>query len=385
MAKSGVRDFFRPLASMDFSLLLLTVLLTGAGVLFIFGTEQAVYGATHQGGGFFRHKWSMQLIWIAVGMVIHFGVVCLDYRRLARFSWLFYLAGVGLLTAVLVMGRTIHGAQSWIVIPLPVFGEFTIQPAEFAKPATLLFMAWAASRLRTGMQYGLDWLVLISAGVLPTALVCLQPDWGTALVFVPLMAVVIFVAGVRWKWLLVTAALAVLTAPLLYSAALEPHQRERLLTFFNASDQASGAGWNAQQSLLAVGSGGFWGKGLMNGTQHVLGFLPSTVAPTDFIFSVVAEETGFVGGGAMICAFLGIMLCCLRAAARAPDNLGTYICVAVGTMLLVHVYINIGMTVGLSPIIGIPLPLVSYGGSFMWAVLIALGLVQNVYARSGVQ
>jgi len=224
----------------------------------------------------------------------------------------------------------------------------------------------------------------IQRKAIPAVLICLQPDWGTALVFVPFTVVIVFLAGIPWKWVAGGCLAVLLAGPLIYQT-LEPHQKNRIRTFVQPSQDVSDAGWNAHQSLLAVGSGGLWGKGFMKGTQHVLGFLPRTVAPTDFIFSVIAEEAGFVGAGAVVCAFLGVILCCLRTAALASDDLGCYVAAGVAAVIFTHVYINIGMTVQAAPIIGIPLPFVSYGGSFMVSVMICAGMVQSVHVRRRVQ
>lgn len=222
-------------------------------------------------------------------------------------------------------------------------------------------------------------LLLVAA--VPVLLVGLQPDWGTALVFVPMALAVVLVAGLGWRWIACGLLLVVVAAPMLYRTCLAPHQKARIRTFLRPSEDVSRTGWNAHQSLLAVGSGGLRGKGFQKGTQHVLGFLPRNVAPTDFIFSVVAEESGFLGAGGLVVAFAVLVLRCLRTAALARDDFGAYLAVGVAAMFLTHAYINAGMTVRAFPIIGIPLPFVSYGGSFMLNTMISAGLVQSVYVR----
>jgi len=162
---------------------------------------------------------------------------------------------------------------------------------------------------------------------------------------------------------------------------LEEHQRERVLTFLKPSEDISDAGYNAHKAVLAVGSGGVNGKGYRHGDMYVLGFLPRTVAPTDFIMAIIGEETGFIGAAVPIAAFAGLIICCLRNAAAAPDRFGAYLCGAVAALLFFHAFVNIGMAVQAAPIIGIPLPLVSYGGSFLVATLACLGLVNSVHAH----
>lgn len=362
--------FFRYAAQrlrrLDFSLLTLCGALLFAGVLFVYGTGQHT-------GGRFASFWMKQLIWIALGGIAFGVTVLVDYRWLGKWSWLFYLGSVVLLILVLGMGREIHGARSWLVIP-----GGTLQPSELGKPATLLALAWVGSRpTRWFGRLKLAVGVLVLAGV-PMFLIALQPDYGTALVYLPVALVIVFLGGISYKWLLAAGIAVLLMAPVGYGSLAE-HQKERIQTFVHPSDDISDAGWNAHQSLLAVGSGGLWGKGYMKGTQHVLGFLPRTVAPTDFVFSVVAEETGFVGAGAMVCAFFGILVCCLRAAVLAPDRFGMFLASGAAVLFFVHTYVNIGMTIRAAPIIGIPLPFVSYGGSFMLCTMITVGLVQNVY------
>ena len=232
------------------------------------------------------------------------------------------------------------------------------------------------------------------------ALIILQPDVGTALVVLGIAAPMFFLAGFRWKWILVLLALVAVALPVGYklmennqlqrmTAAQETpvagkrqeHSRTyaRLHTFLHPSENADSSGWNARQALLAVGSGGATGKGFMKGTQHELGFLPRTVAPTDFIFSVIGEENGFAGSIVVLGAFLVIILRCLRIGALADDDFGAFIAAGVAGLFFTHAYINIGMNIYAAPIIGIPLPLISYGGSFMLCSLVCLGLMQSVY------
>jgi rod shape determining protein RodA len=317
-----------------------------------------------------------EVMWVGLGCAAFAVVTCLDYRKLGLVSALFYFGGIALLITVLLAGKVINNARSW----LPIMG-ITVQPAELAKPATILFLAWLGSRPAFHLARLPDQIFFALAASLPIALIAKQPDWGTALVFVPAAAAIAFIAGLPWKTILLSVLALVLITPLAHELLLDQRQRQRIRTFLNPGEDISDAGWNAHQSLLAVGSGGVFGKGFMEGNQHVLGYLPRTVAPTDFIFSVVGEETGFVGAGAGVLAYLGILLCCLRTAANAPDRFGSYLCVGVAALLFAHVYINIGMTIRAAPIIGIPLPFLSYGGSFMLSMLTCLGLVQSVHAR----
>lgn len=354
---------------LDFVLLVLTILLIFIGIVFI-------YGAGRQIGGSFSSYWIRQIIYVILGIPVFIGLVAIDYRRLGKFSWCIYLLSGVALVYVLFFGRTINNASRWISL-----FDFTIQPAELAKPAAILFLAWLASRpwLRFKNFGGLFIFALTIAPI--PFLIALQPDLGTATVFIAIGGAITFSACISWRWIIYIALAVTLLLPVVYHTGLEKYQQERLLNLIQPSRDVSASGWNAHQALLAVGSGGFFGKGYMRGTQHVLGYLPRNVAPTDFIFSVIGEETGFLGAGTLVCAYIGILVCCLRAAARAPDSFGAYICVGTAAMFFIHTYINIGMSIYMAPIVGLPLPLISYGGSFIMSMLISLGLVQSVYVR----
>lgn len=349
-------------------MLLLMAVLLFTGMMFIYGS------GTQLGGGF-ANLWRRQALWIVCGSLTFVVTAAIDYRILARFSFLFYLGANGVLVSLFFIGKTVNQAKSWLDI-----GPIALQPSELAKPLIMLFLAWLATRSGQLKTLGGTGLFVI-AGVLPAVLIALQPDWGTALVFIPITLVIAFSGGIRWKYLLYALLVVIVVLPVSYHVILGNRQRKRIQTFLNPGEDIMGAGYNAHQSLLAVGSGGGTGKGYRGGNQYKLGYLPRTVSQTDFIFSVIGEETGFIGGVMLIAALLGLIGCCLRTAALAADRLGAVLCSGVGAFLFIHSYINIGMTVGAAPIIGIPLPLVSYGGSFTIATMACLGLVQNVFAR----
>jgi rod shape determining protein RodA len=245
-------------------------------------------------------------------------------------------------------------------------------------------------------------VVGLALALTPMALIVKQPDLGTALVFLPLLGAVMFAAGVPGRILgilagaaaiMVVVVMAAIVAPpklgweqarqerLVRMVGLNLYQRDRIMVFLDSDLDPLGAGWNKAQSQIAVGSGRLWGKGYLRGTQNILGFLPRTVAPNDFIFSVIAEEKGFAGSVAVLGLFALVIHAGLRAAAVAKDKIGRLLCVGVITVLFCHVFVNIAMTIGFLPITGIPLPLISYGGSFMVGTLTSLGIVQSVYIR----
>lgn len=341
----------------------------------IFTGVMFIYGSGSQLGGGFARLWKRQAVWVAAGTLTFLITAVVDYRLLARFSPLLYMGANGGLVALFFIGKTVNQAKSWLDI-----GPIVLQPSELAKPLIILFLAWLASRpnqLKRLTGIG----IFIIAGAFPALLIAMQPDWGTALVFAPISAAIAFSGGIPWRYLLYAFLAVALILPVSYKFVLKERQRKRIQTFLNPGEDIMGAGYNAHQSLLAVGSGGPVGKGYRCGNQYKLGYLPRTVSQTDFIFSVIGEETGFIGGVMLIAALLGLIGCCLRTAALAIDSLGAVLCTGVAAFLFIHTYVNIGMTVGAAPIIGIPLPLVSYGGSFTIATMACLGLVQNVHAR----
>lgn len=384
---------------MDFLALFLQCVLLFVGVAFIYGTGVEI-------GGDFAGKWYKQIMWLVLGFALYFTVALIDYRWLARYAWVFYCGAILLLLMVyLPIGATLNNARSWL--KLPGIGFF--QPSEMVKPACLLAMAWVATRPILRYAYIPLAVPIILTLLPPFILVCLQPDFGTAMVFLPLTAVMIFLTGVKWRWIAVTFAVIVLMIPLVYGV-LRTHQKERLKVFLDSPVRGGFAviapmltqerqeywqgriqeffrppegtvrdNWNARQSLLAVGSGGLTGKGYLNGTQHVLGYLPKTVAPTDFIFSVIAEETGFIGAAGLLGIMTCLLLCYCRTALLAGRPMGTCLAMGGAVIMATHIVINVGMTVQAAPIIGIPLPFVSYGGSFMLGTMILAGLVQNVH------
>jgi rod shape determining protein RodA len=354
---------------MNWFLLIAVACLLAIGLTFIYGIGQ-------QHGDRFAVVWKSQLMWVIIGILGMLLMATMDYEWLGRLSHLVYLGSILALILVLAIGVEINGAKSWLVI-----GGKTIQPAEFAKLGLAIPAAWLAARKSvqlTRWQHLLPFVLLL---VVPFALVSMQPDQGSAMVLVPIMVGILFVAGIPSRWLVYGALVCALAAPVVYRYVLEDHQRSRIIIFLNPASDTSDAGWNARQSLLAVGSGGMWGKGFMQGTQYSLGYLPRNVSHTDFIFSVIAEETGFIGSCVVILLEVLILLLCVYIASRARDEFGRNLACGIGMMLCCHVYINVGMTIGMAPIIGIPLPFVSSGGTFMVLTMGCIGILQSIYIR----
>ncbi|HMP71717.1 MAG TPA: rod shape-determining protein RodA [Kiritimatiellia bacterium] len=317
----------------------------------------------------------LQIRWASLGLILFLLTVKTDYRNLQGTAPLIYFLCLVLLVLVLVMGVKISGAYRW----LSLMGV-RIQPSEFAKLGVLLMLAAYLGQPGRDMRSVKTLVTVLLLAGIPFALILQQPDLGTAMMLVPMAFVMLFIAGVPIRYLLVMVGIGILLMPLGWFL-LDDYQHERILVFFDPGRDPRGAGWNKIQSEIAVGSGGLTGKGFLMGTQNILGFLPRTVAPTDFIFSVIAEEAGFLGSVGVILLYAVLLTRGLRAGIRSRDVFGRLLCAGMVTLLFGHVFVNMAMTIGLMPITGLPLPLISYGGSFMICTMIGLGLIQSVYAR----
>ena len=358
MSKGGnIRDY-------DWWLLTLAFGICGVGVLEIWSATHASHLA-----GMHIH----QLYWIGMGVVLMLLLSRLDYHLILDQAPVLYLIALIALVAVLLMGHTRFGAKRW----LPILGE-SLQVSELVKLIIIIVLARFFSEVRTE---DLSLSDLIKAGVvvgIPIVLIIKQPDLGTALVLLPLVAVGAFLAGLQWKHALVIVVLAGIMVPVGYHF-LKPYQRERVTTFLRPEEDPRGTGYQILQSKIAVGSGGFWGRGLGNGTQNQLGFVP--VRYSDFILAALAEELGFIGVFVALLLYMFFLLRLVQNAQRANDRAGMFLVMGVAAVLGFHVLVNVAMVIGLMPVTGIPLPLMSYGGSATLFVFLALGLVMNVRLR----
>jgi rod shape determining protein RodA len=379
---------------LDWVMLAIMLLLLTLGVFFVFSAD------SRAGNPALNPLYRKQLVWMGIGLFCFFGMALTDYHLWIRLAWWLYGLALVLLVLVFVphVGREIFGARRWI----QVAGLGVFQPAELGKLATLLALVrvfgWPGAAPQQGRLVALG----LALSVVPLALIVKQPDLGTALIFLPLLAALMLAAGVPWRILgplaglgalaLVLALTLIVLPPrlgvekerqdkLIRLIGLKPYHRDRVLVFLDNNRDPLDSGWTKAQSQIAIGSGRLWGKGYLQGTQNILGFLPRTVAANDFIFAVLAEEKGFMGALFVLLLFAALIHAGLRAAAVAADKMGRLLCVGVITILFCHVFINIAMTIGLVPITGIPLPLISYGGTFMVGMLAALGMVQSVYIR----
>ncbi len=387
-----------PKSKLDWQMLVAVAGLMLVGAAFIHsakpgGEETAWYNLTA-----FR-----QVVWFVVGTVAAVVVMAIDYRLLARWSMVLYWLTILLLVAVLIpgIGQT-HGwgARRWIDI-----GPFGLQPSEFAKLSCILLMSHHLGRSREELLSLPVFLQSLGLMLLPFVLILKEPDLGSALVILPVGLVMMFVAGVSRRYLgrmvggvgLVVVLLVVdvvFAPPGWRLVKLEDYQRRRLLVYFGrdfSADKKTEAekraarleqkkySYNVDQAMISVGSGGIWGKGWGQGQQISLGYLPRGVSHNDFIFSVIAEEKGFLGSMVVVTLYSVVLFCGIRVAGLARDRLGQLLAAGVVTMLFTHVFVNIGMNIRLMPVTGIPLPLLSYGGSSVLCSMIAIGILQNVY------
>jgi len=365
-----------PLRRLDWTLVCVAALLSSIGSVLVFSATRA--GLAEAGDDPYSYL-KKHLFNLVIGLVLGAVTAALDYRLLRAYAPIVYAAAcVGLVAVLTPLGATVNGSHSWITLG----GGFQLQPSEFAKVGMVVLLAMILGEPRDG-EVGpgrRDILIALALAALPAALVMLQPDLGTTLVFGTVVIGMLAVSGAPKRWVLgllggaVSAALAVWWLHL-----LKPYQINRFTAFADPSRDPRGAGYNAEQARIAVGSGGFFGKGLFHGEQTIGHFVPEQ--HTDFIFTVAGEELGFVGA-ALITALLGVVLWRgLRIAMQAADPFGLLLASGVLCWLAFQTFENIGMTVGIMPITGLPLPFVSYGGSATFVNMIAIGLLEAVHLR----
>src|SRR5271170_731803 len=350
----------------DFDWLLLIFVLTicGLGVMEIHSaTIHTKFAGSHL----------RQIYWVLGGVGAMFVISAVNYQALLdRIHW-FYIAAVASLMAVLLFGQRYLGARRWIKIP----GGNHFQPSEWVKLILILAVAKYFADLR---HRELSWPDFMKAGAIvgiPMLMVLAQPDLGTALTYLPVAIMGLFLGGLRWKQALIVVAIAGLLVPVAWNKVLKSYQKERLTSFVNPDADRQGSGYQVNQWLIAVGSGGIFGSS--QGSQTHLAFLP--VPQTDFIFAAFAEEHGFVGALAVLLLYFIVLMRLIQNAQTAPDRAGAFLVMGVVAVLSFHILVNVGMVVGFMPVTGIPLPLMSYGGSSVLFMFLALGMVMNVRMR----
>ncbi|MFN2539057.1 MAG: rod shape-determining protein RodA [Mycobacteriales bacterium] len=374
--RDRVLDRSSPLRQLDWVLLLAVSALVSVGGLLI-------WSATRQHeitiGGDPQTFLKKHIVNAVIGLALGCAAAVVDYRALRAYAPIVYGAScIGLMAVLSPLGSTINGAHSWIVLP----AGFQIQPSEFAKLAIVVGMAMLLGEKRDGEDAprDMDVVQVLALCALPMGLIMLQPDFGTTMVFIFVILGVLSVAGAPARWVGGLLVAGVLVGTLVAPHVLKDYQLNRFKVVSNPSIDPRGVGYNVRQARIAIGSGGLTGKGLFHGTQTQGRFIPEQ--QTDFVFTVAGEELGLVGAGGIILAMGLVLWRGLRIATLATDPFGRLVAAGVVSWFGFQSFVNIGMTLGIMPVTGLPLPFVSYGGSSMFANLMAIGLLQNVHLRS---
>ena len=334
-----------------------------------------LYSATSVYSGARAEYYVSQVYWLVAGGILAVFAASIDYRHLERLGYVIYTIGIVCLILVFVLGRDIRGSARWIVL-----GSFQFQPSEFMKLALIIALAKFLHDDPRGEGRTLrDLVVPALMTATPVLLVLRQPDLGTGIIMLLIFGTVAALMRLRWKSLGALFFLGGVLLPLAWSYVLKDYQRQRIISFLNPEADLRGAGWQAHNARVAIGNGGLFGQGYMRGTQNQFKFLPDQIS--DFPFPVFAEDWGFVGGVVLIGLYGFISIWSIRVASQARDRFGAVMAVGVGAMIFWQAVINLGMVVGLLPVVGVTLPLFSSGGSSVMTVLIGLGLLMNVSMR----
>lgn len=355
------------LKNMDWSILICVIILTVIGCLELF----SVTGSN----GYIELK--KQLIWFSISIPITIGIIFVDHNLIAKISPILYVVMIGLLVGVLFT-TPINGATSWYNI-----GPVSFQPSEFAKICVILsfslILVKSQKNEKSDISRPITLLKCLAVGIVPILLIVKQPDYGTAIAFFVAIGLILITAGINKKYIILALLFVIIAVPLLYFFVLPAHAKTRIDVFLNPNLDPRGSGYNVLQSRLAIGSGKIFGLGLKNGSQTQLGYLyPQT---TDFIYSAIGEEMGFIVATGVIILYLVLIIRSLYVAKTAGDDLGSYIATGIAGIFLFHMVENIGMTMGLLPITGVPLPFVSYGGSSLMTNYILIGILLGISGR----
>lgn len=358
----------RLIQNFDWVLLLLLLLETGISILNLYS---ATYPIRDMGG---TQIFLKQIYWFSIGFAVFFLATTFNYYALERLAYPFYFFSVSLLILVLFVGRVMSGAQRWLSL-----GPISLQPSELAKIAIVLVLAKFFSERGDTKEYRLrDLWQPIMLTAIPCFLILKEPDLGTSLFLVLISFSMILIAKVNWKSLAILAGVSGLAAPLIWFG-LKEYQQKRVLSFLRPDMDPLGSGYHINQSKIAIGSGQFWGKGFLKGTQTRLHFLPEQ--HTDFAFSVLAEEWGLIGSMMLLMIYLFLILWGLNIAKNSKDRFGSMMAIGIVAIVFWQVAINVGMVTGLLPVVGIPLLLFSYGGSSLITTMAAMGILMNISMR----
>jgi len=356
----------RLFTNFDWTLIILVTLLSAIGLV-------NLYSATHHSE--IASKFQLHLLWLVVGFVLMMLAFAINYQHLENAAYGIFIGVAVLLLATLIIGYVSHGARRWLYV-----GPLRFQPSELAKIALVIALAKYLSANRPGDNFRFkDLGAPFAIAGAPILLVFLQPDLGTAvMLFLITLSMLLFV-GIRWPTLLGLSTGGALFSAFSYFFLLRDYQRERILTLFFPDRDPLGTGYHIRQSKIAIGSGRWLGKGWLEGTQAKLQFLPEH--HTDFVFSVLGEEWGFLGGAVVLILYFALIAWCLTIAMRSKDNFGALMSVGLTALLFWHIFINIGMVLGIMPVVGVPLPFLSYGRTNMLTVMISIGLLLNISSR----
>jgi len=347
---------------MDKFLLLCLFAIAALGLL-------VLYAAVYQGSHTLFYK---QCLYWLLGLVIFFGICWVPLRNFALLAWPFYLLSLLSLALVPLIGDVHMGARRWLDL-----GVVSFQPSEMMKWALMLVLAhWFASREPNSLK---NFFVAVILAAVPAALIAKQPDLGTTLVLLFAAIAVLMVSGLAWKWFFSALAISPIIGYVVWNH-LHGYQRQRILTFIDPQSDPLGAGYHVLQSIIAIGSGGIFGKGFLEGTQVRLHFLPEQ--HTDFIFSVLAEEGGLLGVGILLTLYVLLISRMLSIASHANTRFASLLVTGISTIFILYAFVNIGMVSGVLPVVGVPLPFISYGGSALLTMITALGIVMRVAMES---
>jgi rod shape determining protein RodA len=366
--QDSVTSITRKLFHIHFSIILVICMLAGTGFMMLYSAA---------GGN--MDPWAsaqlMRFLPAFIGMLV---VAVMPVNFWLRYAYLFYAGALGLLVFVEISGHIGMGAQRWFAI-----GPITVQPSEIAKLAIILALARYFHRMPPLKYSGIIYLIPPALLlVVPAVFVLRQPNLGTTTIIVAVSIWIAFAAGVRWRYFLTAATLLLIALPFGWSI-LHDYQKQRVMTFLDPAADPLGSGYNIMQSMIAIGSGGLHGKGFLQGSQAQLDFLPEK--QTDFIFTMLTEEFGFIGGMGVLIGYTILILYAMAVAIRARHMFGSLVAHGVAALLFLHMTINIAMVMGLIPVVGIPLPLLSYGGSILMTVMFAFGLLLNIWVHRDVK
>jgi len=337
----------------------------------------AIYSCTYmRSDPNYVNMWRKQATWVVCGLVTFISLSLVDYRWLKWGSLPIYLGSVAFLVLTLLIGKKIDNARCWLQL-----GPLTFQPAQLAIVAGIISIAIFMAEFRNLHPM----LKLLASGIMagaPMLLILKQPDLGEVIVWVPVLLVLWFIGGIPKRYLIAILIFGIALIPLVANLGLKDYQRLRLVSFLDPDVDPLKTSWAINQSLIAIGSGGWAGKGFKApNTQVELGFLPKTTVPNDYIFAAIGEQWGFLGGMILVSVYALLLITLVIVALQSADDFGVLLSVGVLAMLFFHIYQNIGMTISITPITGVPLPLVSYSGSFVLMVMFSLGIVNSVWVH----